>query len=59
MVADKGRVDALRLQELADELIQQPRGRLRRLALDVMLLAEVLKEVDRLVRLEDFREGDA
>ena len=39
MVADEGRVGALALQELADQLVQQARRGVRRAALHLVLLA--------------------
>ena len=59
MVADERRVDALRLEELADELVEQPRRRLRRRALHVVLRAEVDEERARLLGLQGLRQLDA
>lgn len=44
MVCDKGRVDAVHLDEIADKLVEQARSCPRRAALDVVLDAQVIEE---------------
>mmetsp|Transcript_8923 Transcript_8923/g.24044 ORF Transcript_8923/g.24044 Transcript_8923/m.24044 type:complete len:656 (-) Transcript_8923:29-1996(-) len=52
VVADEGGVDALRLEELAHKLVEQPRRGLRRRAVHVVLGAEVHQKQPRLFRVK-------
>ena len=58
VVADERGVDALRLEELAHELVQQAARRLRRRALHAVLRAELDEAGARLLRLERLRQLD-